>query len=243
MSESIALGDRDLTEEQEPSMSNRETYIFLGLLAAIERNSAVSQRDLSRELGIAVGWVNTYLKRCVRKGLVKMTQVPLNRYSYYLTPSGFNEKGRLTVEYLRSSFDFFRTARQQCRDIFTQCGLNRISRIALVGCGDLSEIAVLSAGECGFRIVAVIDAAVSGTLCCGVPVVEGFGPQAPLTGTEAIQSLVITDLMTPQQTFERIVAQAAAAGLVEGQILVPPLLNVTRGPGLVAFRSGEADHA
>ena len=45
------------------------------------------------------------------KGLVKMSQVPLNRYAYYLTPQGFAEKSRLTAEYLSVSFNFFRRAR------------------------------------------------------------------------------------------------------------------------------------
>ena len=63
---------------------------------------------------IALGLANAYLRRCVRNGLVKMSQVPLNRYAYYLTPQGFAEKSRLTAEYLAVSFNFFRRARGDC---------------------------------------------------------------------------------------------------------------------------------
>ena len=59
-------------------------------------------------------FVNAYLKRCVKKGLVKVSGAPARRYAYYLTPQGFAEKSRLTVEYLSSSFSFFRQAREDC---------------------------------------------------------------------------------------------------------------------------------
>ena len=74
--------------------------IVLGLLESVERDGAQSQRKLASDLGIALGLVNAYLKRCVKKGLVKIGQAPPRRYAYYLTPHGFAEKSRLTVEYL-----------------------------------------------------------------------------------------------------------------------------------------------
>ena len=96
-----------------PSESATETEITLGLLNAVHDNSAVTQRTVARELGIALGLANAYLKRCVKKGLIKVSQVPPNRYAYYLTPQGFAEKSRLTAEYLSYSFTFFRRAREQ----------------------------------------------------------------------------------------------------------------------------------
>ncbi len=83
----------------------QETEIMLEVLSAVERNSKITQRSLSRELGIALGLANAYLKRCARKGLIKVQQAPLNRYAYYLTPEGFTEKSRLTAEYLAVSSD------------------------------------------------------------------------------------------------------------------------------------------
>jgi DNA-binding MarR family transcriptional regulator len=80
--------------------------IVLSGLTSIERDSTITQRALARELGIALGLANAYLRRCVRKGLVKMRQVPINRYAYYLTPQGLAEKSRLTAEYLAVSLDF-----------------------------------------------------------------------------------------------------------------------------------------
>jgi hypothetical protein len=72
----------------------------LGLLESVERDGAQSQRKLASDLGIALGLVNAYLKRCVKKGLLKIGQAPARRYAYYLTPHGFAEKSRLYASYL-----------------------------------------------------------------------------------------------------------------------------------------------
>ena len=85
--------------------------IMLGLLESVERDAGQTQRRLAAELGIALGLVNAYLKRCIKKGLVKVSEAPARRYGYYLTPQGFAEKSRLTVDYLSYSFSLFRSAR------------------------------------------------------------------------------------------------------------------------------------
>jgi hypothetical protein len=46
-----------------------KTRIMLGLLDSIERGGQ-SQRRLAVELGVALGLVNAYLKRCINKGLI-----------------------------------------------------------------------------------------------------------------------------------------------------------------------------
>src|SRR6201997_1397670 len=94
------------------SEDSENARIVLGLLESVERNGAQSQRKLASDLGIALGLVNAYLKRAVKKGLVKVGQAPARRYAYYLTPQGFSEKSRLTIEYLSSSFSLFRKAKE-----------------------------------------------------------------------------------------------------------------------------------
>jgi len=89
--------------------------IVLGLLNSVEHDGDRSQRHIAAELGIALGLVNAYLKRCVKKGLVKVHDAPARRYAYYLTPQGFAEKSRLTVQYLSHSFRSFAWPRRSAR--------------------------------------------------------------------------------------------------------------------------------
>ena len=113
--------------------------ITLGVLTSIEEDNRATQRAISENLGIALGLTNAYFKRCVKKGFIKVRQIPANRYAYYLTPQGFAEKSRLTSEYLSISFKFFRSSREQCSELFGICEQNRWTRVALAGCGDLGK--------------------------------------------------------------------------------------------------------
>src|SRR5215470_10817985 len=93
------------------SESSEDDRIVLSLLNSVD-DGAQSQRRIAEDLGIALGLVNAYLKRCIKKGLVKVRQAPARRYAYYLNPRGFTEKSRLTVE--SESFGFFRRVKADC---------------------------------------------------------------------------------------------------------------------------------
>ena len=204
--------------------------IVLGLLASIERDSGVTQRRLAGELGIALGLANAYLRRCVRKGLVKMSQVPLNRYAYYLTPQGFAEKSRLTAEYLAVSFNFFRRARTDCGELLDDCAAAGWRRAALYGAGELAEIAVLSAGESQVEIVCVIDAVRAGRRCGGLPVVADIPAARALAGPAPLDGLILTDTQGPQARFDELAAGTAAHGFDLRQIVAPRLLGISAPP-------------
>src|SRR5262245_22947851 len=133
--------------------SPENSRIMLGLLDAVEQDRAQSQRLLASELGIALGLVNAYLKRCVKKGLVKVRSAPARRYAYYLTPQGFAEKSRLTVDYLSYSFGFFRQAKTDCSELFRAASARGVEKVLLAGQSDLAEIASLCAMEHGVKIV------------------------------------------------------------------------------------------
>lgn len=148
-----------------------DSQITLGLLSAIEADSDISQRTLSTELGVALGLANSYLKRCVRKGYVKIQQVPRRRYTYYLTPQGFAEKARLTGEYLTSSLQFFRRSRAQLNEIIANCANRKWRRIALAGASDIAEIATVTAHDHDVELVGIIDADFGKDSFCGLPVV------------------------------------------------------------------------
>src|SRR5450631_1154865 len=148
--------------------------IMLGLLQSVERDGGQSQRRLAAELGVALGLVNAYLKRCIKKGLVKVSQAPARRYAYYLTPKGFAEKSRLTVEYLSSSFSFFRQAKADCTRVFQLAREQNFQHLVLCGKSDLAEIAILSAVDCRVSIVAIVDQNANDMLFVGKQVVSGY---------------------------------------------------------------------
>jgi DNA-binding MarR family transcriptional regulator len=216
-------------ERRADAAKDRDPGVMLGLLSAVERDSTVTQRHLARELGIALGLANAYLRRCAKKGLIKMRQAPLNRYAYYLTPRGFAEKGRLTAEYLTLSLDFFRRARRDCAALLAACDARGWRRVALAGAGELAEIAVLGATETKIEIVAVIDAA-GGHSCAGRPAVRDLAAVLALAGDGPLDAIIVTDTRAPQASFEAILVEASRHGMAADRVLAPELLRITPRP-------------
>jgi|TARA_B100001094_G_C18075799_1_gene742547 DNA-binding MarR family transcriptional regulator len=180
-------------------MPNNEQKITLGVLNAIHDNSRITQRSMAGELGIALGLTNSYLKRCVKKGLIKVKHAPANRYAYYLTPQGFSEKSRLAREYLTQGFQFFRIAREQCSEIFRICSDQGQKKIALHGLTDLTEIAVLCASEHDVELVSIIDPSSKLDKYNDIPIHSGF------SSLDDFDALIITDLGSSQQEFDLLV--------------------------------------
>ena len=205
--------------ESDLSTLDSETEITLGLLSAVADNNAVTQRSVAKELGIALGLANAYLKRCIAKGYIKVTHAPANRYAYYLTPQGFMEKSRLTARYLSISFNFFREARGQCAQVFETCAQRGWKRVALWGASDLVEIAVLCAAEYPVEPVGIVSVGAGAHANSDLPVVER------LEALGAVDAVVITDLEYPQAAFEAVVVI-----MPRERVLTPPFLNVSRQP-------------
>ena len=88
----------------------------LNILEALERNPETTQANLAAQLGVAVGSVNWYLKRLIRKGYVKATQMERRRLKYFVTPKGLALKTRLTSEYVEASLRVYRELRQAARE-------------------------------------------------------------------------------------------------------------------------------
>lgn len=193
----------------------KEEERLLELLNAVERQSDLSQRHLASRMGVALGLANSYLRRCVRKGYVKITHAPANRYLYYLTPQGFAEKSRLTVKYLSTSFDFYRQAGHSCAAVFHDCERRGWNRVALCGASDLAEIALLRALQADITVVGVVDGASNGTTFCGQPLWPA------ISDAGAFDCCMLTDLRAPRETFDRLVGEVG-----QERIFVPDILRI-----------------
>jgi hypothetical protein len=153
----------------------------------------------------------------VKKGLVKASQAPARRYVYYLTPQGFAEKSRLTVEYLSYSFGFFRQAKEDCRALFQEAHRRGLDRLVLMGRSDLAEIAAICALESGITIAATVDpAAEADGRFVGLPLVRNVEELG-----ERPAAAVVTDLLRPHETSEHTIALFG-----EDRVFIPELLRI-----------------
>jgi DNA-binding MarR family transcriptional regulator len=195
--------------------------LVLGLLESVEEDGFKSQRRLAAELGIALGLVNAYLNRCIQKGFVKVTEAPARRYAYYLTPKGFVEKSRLSLEYLTYSFGIFREAKLDCLKLFDLARQRGLVRFGLDGASDLAEIAIICARDTDIQIVAIVDATTTRCRLGGIPIVDSYARI-----TNAVDGLIVTKFGYTHANIATAVANFGA-----DRVLVPRLLlrSITKG--------------
>ena len=76
------------------------------LLKSLEKDANLTQRQLSKELGISLGKVNYCIQSLIQKGFVKIYNFKNSKhkiqYSYLLTPTGIEEKTKLTIKFLKT---------------------------------------------------------------------------------------------------------------------------------------------
>ncbi len=129
----------------------------LKILEEIESDKKLTQRDLSRELQISLGLVNSFVKRLVHKGYFKIKALPKNRVRYILTPEGAAEKTRLTYQYIQFSFKFYRESREELRKLFKDLTGQGVRRVVFYGVSDFAEIAYISLKETPIQMVSLVD--------------------------------------------------------------------------------------
>lgn len=195
---------------------SKDDQLTLELLDAIEQRSDVSQRHLSAKLGIALGLTNSYLKRCARKGFVKIKEVPANRYLYYLTPKGFAEKSRLTARFLSTSLSFYRQAAESCGALFMICHQNQWEKVVLCGASDLAEIAYMRSAAYSVDVLGIYDPAFRGADFVSLPVWRKWRL------TEEAQAYIVTNLDDPLKMYWEVLERVNE----RERVLVPSVLGL-----------------
>ncbi|HYA85559.1 MAG TPA: winged helix-turn-helix transcriptional regulator [Nitrospirota bacterium] len=140
-----------------PSTSGADQFRSLQILDELSVNDSLTQRDLSKRLGIALGLVNSYIKNLVAKGYITVTSIPSKRYVYFLTPKGLAEKSRLTYDLLHDYTRIYREARNNLKKVFYDLENRGSRRIVFAGVDEVAEIAYITLQETGLQLVGVLD--------------------------------------------------------------------------------------
>ena len=140
-----------------PSPPDSTQYRSLQILDELANNDAMTQRDLSNRLGIALGLVNSYMKNLIAKGYITVKNIPPKRYAYYLTPKGFAEKTRLAYDLLSDYTRIYREAKNNYRQLFFELERSGVKRVVFAGADEVAEFAYITLQETGIEIAGVAD--------------------------------------------------------------------------------------
>ena len=113
-------------------LNQRPEEISYQVIKLIEQDPEISQRELSKELGVSLGKVNYCLRALIDKGWVKAKNFKNSQnkmaYRYLLTPHGMQEKTALTMSFLQRKLVEHETLQREIESLRSE-----VNKIGLVG--------------------------------------------------------------------------------------------------------------
>ena len=95
-------------------------------LRELEKDSTLSQRDLSKKVGLSVGRVNYIINALLKKGFIKAERFKNSKnkigYMYILTPKGISERIAQTQTFLQKKNEEYIRLKQEIETLREETG-------------------------------------------------------------------------------------------------------------------------
>lgn len=121
-----------------------EQEIHYRLLKLLADEPRLRQLDMAKRMGISVGKVNYCIAELVKKGFIKVKRFQQARrkhaYVYHLTARGIEEKGRITVAFLKRKLQEYEEIKRQIHILTLEVEENGFDPMADLG---LKKVAVM----------------------------------------------------------------------------------------------------
>ena len=143
----------------------------LEILERLENNGHLTQRDLSKEVGIALGLVNHLLKKMVNKGWIKIKNIDAKKIRYLITPEGAREKSSLLYKRVESTIHFYLEAKRVIKDKVIHLKNEGIESVSIYGVNHISEVLFIVLKELDLELAHVVDDNKEGEVWFGYKVI------------------------------------------------------------------------
>jgi len=147
-----------------------DQYRDLQLLHELTQNPDLTQRHLGKKTGLALGLINLRLHRLNAQGFIQIANDEKKRTRYLMTPQGTAERERLLAEYQDYSLQYYREVRKFLKSRLLELASEGVSKILLLGSGEMAEVAYLTLQEVGLTLVGVVDEPSERTTFLNLPI-------------------------------------------------------------------------
>jgi DNA-binding MarR family transcriptional regulator len=127
--------------------ASKHSYNEYVIMTEIIDNENVSQRELSRKLGLSVGTVNILINKMIKEGMIKMNLVSQKQVMYMLTPVGVVEKAKKTVSYLKGHYRAIYETKEKVKLILDELNLKYENIFILNSNDEMGELIKLATTE------------------------------------------------------------------------------------------------
>lgn len=130
------------------------------ILDLIEKNSKITQRELSRIIGVAVSMINTYIESFVKKKLIYKVKYSTKTVEYFVTKKGIERGKLLNIWYLKSAQFVYQSATNNILKFLNELVKKGYENILLYPAGEVTEIilkVIYESSNCKINVAAIID--------------------------------------------------------------------------------------
>ena len=117
------------------------------IMSEIAENENISQRELSKKLGISLGSVNVLINKMIKEGLIKIEQVSQKQVLYMLTPVGMMEKAKKTVSYLKVHYRAIYETKEKIKALLSNIKEDYDEILILISEDEMGEIIKVAVDE------------------------------------------------------------------------------------------------
>ena len=147
------------------------------ILDLIEKDAKITQRVLSDSIGASVSMINAYLEKYENKGYLKRNYITNRTIEYLITKKGIERKKLLNIDYLKSSYLIYSSAKEDILIFLKQLIEKGFRKIVLYGAGEVAKIMLHVLNDdhkLPLEIMAVIDDEQfkQGKLIANIPIID-----------------------------------------------------------------------
>jgi DNA-binding MarR family transcriptional regulator len=110
------------------------------ILDLIEKDANITQREISKTIGVAVSMINSYLDSYEKNGFIRRKKHSTKTVEYFVTKKGMERRKLLNIWYLKSSHEVYLSAKDNIIKFLDQIINKGFKKILLYGAGEVAEI-------------------------------------------------------------------------------------------------------
>lgn len=120
--------------------SPTSTYKEFIILDLIEKNSNITQRELSNIVNVSVSTINDYIETYEQKGYLKRNYITTKTLQYLITDKGIEHRKLLNLGFLNATQKIYDIAKNNIIQFLSKLSDSGFRKILLYGAGEVAEI-------------------------------------------------------------------------------------------------------
>jgi len=139
------------------------------VIREISNHQQPTQRHIAEKAGISLGLTNLIIKRLIKKGYIKIREVPPRTIMYMLTPKGLAEKTKKSYHFTLRTINSIRTIKENIQDLITREYAQGAREFTISGAGELAVLVEIVFRGLNLKNIRVNSEKIRGDSCLNEP--------------------------------------------------------------------------